>query len=353
MAKILIVDDELATNVVLSKALARAGHQTRTAFTGKDALERLRAEPFDLVLTDLRMPQLDGFALLEQLQREELPARPPVIVVTAYHDRPTYKRASELGAVDFIGKPFELAELLLRVERALGRGPRGRGEGAGPTGERAAGGGAEQRDAAAAGAIAQAGTAAGDAEWVTARAVPPESYLHLDPGRFGQAAPARAAEPAPPPAEVPLGRRPWGARPAPAADLLEVAPEAGASAAAGGGAGSAGRPAAAGVDCAGTLGALALAELVRLLHLGRHSGRLTLHSEDEELQATVLVQQGEVVGARLVRAGSEQARGPEALRQLLGWRRGRFTLRLEPVAGQAEFGAPTSELLAEHFGREG
>src|SRR5258707_11043404 len=77
-----------------------------------------RAERFDLIITDLRMPEMDGFDLIRGVMA--LPEPPHVVMITAFGSIETAIRATKLGAYDYITKPFEIEELLLRVDNALG-----------------------------------------------------------------------------------------------------------------------------------------------------------------------------------------------------------------------------------------
>jgi two-component system response regulator AtoC len=120
MGRILVVDDEEGIRSFLAESLELDGHQIEEAASGEDALERLRAKSFDLVLTDLRMPGMGGMKLLETAQAEQ----PEVefIVLTAHGNVESAVQAMKLGAFDFIQKPVSgPAELRLLAARALER----------------------------------------------------------------------------------------------------------------------------------------------------------------------------------------------------------------------------------------
>src|SRR6185437_7174036 len=120
MAAVLAVDDNLDNLYVLERLLRAEGHVVRTASDGPTALTMARAETPDLVLLDLMMPGMDGFAVLERLQAEPTLSRVPVIMLTAAdHDPARIARAMSLGAHDYIVKPVEQVELLARVAAAL------------------------------------------------------------------------------------------------------------------------------------------------------------------------------------------------------------------------------------------
>lgn len=118
MARILIVDDEEKIRHILSIMLKIKGHLALEAADGRQALKVLDKEPVDVVITDLRMPEMDGFELLEEIKKSETPI--PVIVITAFATIESAVEAMKKGAVDYITKPFEENQILLAVEKALG-----------------------------------------------------------------------------------------------------------------------------------------------------------------------------------------------------------------------------------------
>ena len=117
MAHILVVDDEEGMREFLKVLLEREGHQVTAASDGAEALRLAREEPVDLVISDLRMPKLDGVGLLSGLR--ELDPYLPVIVITAYASVESAVSAMKLGAYDYIIKPFKVDELKLVVAKAL------------------------------------------------------------------------------------------------------------------------------------------------------------------------------------------------------------------------------------------
>jgi two-component system response regulator HydG len=116
-ATILIVEDDAAMRDLLREELADAGFEVKSAGSAAGGLELARAEPFDLVVTDLRMPEMDGFDLIRGVTA--LPVPPHVIMITAFGTIETAIRAVKLGAYDYITKPFEIEELLLVADKAL------------------------------------------------------------------------------------------------------------------------------------------------------------------------------------------------------------------------------------------
>ncbi|MBC7931364.1 MAG: sigma-54-dependent Fis family transcriptional regulator [Rubrivivax sp.] len=119
MANLLIVDDEPGMRQLLSHVFGRAGHTVRAAENGAKALELLRAEPADLIVSDVRMPDMNGIELLRKV-REFLPDV-SVVMMTAFATVETAREAFKLGADDFIQKPFDVDELKLIVEKGLER----------------------------------------------------------------------------------------------------------------------------------------------------------------------------------------------------------------------------------------
>jgi DNA-binding NtrC family response regulator len=114
---ILVVEDDDAMRELLAEELGDAGYVVRSAPNASLGLDLARAETVDLVVTDLRMPEMDGFDLIRGVKA--LPAPPHVIMVTAFGSIETAIRAVKLGAYDYIIKPFEIDALLLAIDKAL------------------------------------------------------------------------------------------------------------------------------------------------------------------------------------------------------------------------------------------
>ena len=113
--KVLLVDDDHEVIAVLGDYLKDVGHDVAYAYDGQQGLDALGNEGFDVVVTDLRLPTLDGFQVLRKA-RESSPDT-DVIMITGYGDAPEAVRAIREGAVDFLTKPVRLAELLASMER--------------------------------------------------------------------------------------------------------------------------------------------------------------------------------------------------------------------------------------------
>ncbi|HEU0235125.1 MAG TPA: EAL domain-containing response regulator [Candidatus Limnocylindrales bacterium] len=119
-AHILVVDDEAANVYLLVRLLTRAGYRAAAGTSDpRDALVRVERDDPDLLLLDLHMPDLDGYAVLEAVRSREGAGFLPVIVLTGDIDAETRRRALSLGATDFLTKPFDLDEVVLRARNLL------------------------------------------------------------------------------------------------------------------------------------------------------------------------------------------------------------------------------------------
>lgn len=116
MARILIAEDEPAINNLIFRNISLVGHAAKQAFDGESALAMAQSEPFDLILLDVMLPKRDGFSV-----KAELPPEQPVIFVTAKSSLSNRLQGLGLGADDYIVKPFEILELLARMEAVLRR----------------------------------------------------------------------------------------------------------------------------------------------------------------------------------------------------------------------------------------
>ena len=117
MAKILIVDDDTTFCIMLRKWLEKRGFEVDTAFSYKDAVKQLDKAGFDLVLTDLRLPDKDGIDLLRVI-KEKTPET-QVLLMTGYADIQTAVTAIKLGAFDYVAKPVIPDEILKKLQEAL------------------------------------------------------------------------------------------------------------------------------------------------------------------------------------------------------------------------------------------
>ncbi len=117
MANLLIVDDEQSYRQLLSLVFEGEGHTVRTANNGREGVEMIRAEPADLIVSDVRMPDMDGIEMLREI-RETFPEI-GIVFMTAFASVETAREAFKLGADDFIQKPFDVEELKLIVKKTL------------------------------------------------------------------------------------------------------------------------------------------------------------------------------------------------------------------------------------------
>ncbi|MFP9115614.1 sigma-54-dependent transcriptional regulator [Flavobacterium sp. RHBU_3] len=116
-AKILVVDDDTAFCVMLKTFLQKKGYNAENAFTGVQAMELLKEGEYDVVLTDIRLPDTDGMQLLKYIRENSLKAT--VILMTGYTDIKTAVNAMKLGALDYVGKPINPEEILHLIGQAL------------------------------------------------------------------------------------------------------------------------------------------------------------------------------------------------------------------------------------------
>ncbi len=116
---VLVVDDESMLRRLLEKVLKKEGYNVHLAPSAKDALDILRDNTVDIMISDIRMPEMDGFALLKAVKADYPDVG--IIMMTGYADAYTVKDALLLGADDYITKPFKSAEICMIVERAYWR----------------------------------------------------------------------------------------------------------------------------------------------------------------------------------------------------------------------------------------
>lgn len=118
---LLIIEDDLDTSEMLRVYFEAQGYRVITAASGREGLDKCRADPPNLILLDVRLPDLDGFEVGQHLQEDIRTSRLPVIFVTERRGRDDRIAGLKLGAIDYITKPFDVQELRLRVRNALRR----------------------------------------------------------------------------------------------------------------------------------------------------------------------------------------------------------------------------------------
>jgi two-component system, OmpR family, alkaline phosphatase synthesis response regulator PhoP len=119
--RLLLIEDEPGLVLTLRDRLSREGYAIETSSDGESGLERAAREPFDLVLLDVMLPRLNGFDVLRELRKRG--AEMPVIMLTAKGQVVDKVVGLKLGADDYVTKPFEMVELLARIEAKLRRAP--------------------------------------------------------------------------------------------------------------------------------------------------------------------------------------------------------------------------------------
>lgn len=117
--RLLVVDDNKVNRLLLVRGLEQQGHNVAFAENGRQALERLRGEPFDLVLLDIEMPEMDGFQVLEELLHDPRLRDIPVIMVSAMEELDGVVKCIEMGAEDYLTKPPNPVLLRARVNASL------------------------------------------------------------------------------------------------------------------------------------------------------------------------------------------------------------------------------------------
>lgn len=120
-ARILIVEDEQSIAEVLEYNLTREGFTVELEYRGDTALEAIRTQPLDLILLDLMLPGLDGLEVCRLIKRDPLTAQIPLVILTAKGEEVDRIVGLELGADDYISKPFSPREVVLRVKAVLRR----------------------------------------------------------------------------------------------------------------------------------------------------------------------------------------------------------------------------------------
>ena len=117
--RILVVDDEEIIRNLLYDTLSNTGYKVKTAKDGQEAIAQIENEPFEIVITDLKMPVMVGMELLQRVQK----INPDicVLIITAYSMVESAVSAMKLGAYDYICKPFELEEMKIIIKKAVER----------------------------------------------------------------------------------------------------------------------------------------------------------------------------------------------------------------------------------------
>jgi CheY-like chemotaxis protein len=124
MAKsILVIDDEELVAVSLKRLLKKEGYNVAVAGNGKEAIDEVKESDFDLIISDVRMPEMDGIEIIKQIRSclEKSNKKPvPEILITGYADSDKYEEALGLKVTEYLYKPFDNAELLRVVKKTIG-----------------------------------------------------------------------------------------------------------------------------------------------------------------------------------------------------------------------------------------
>jgi two-component system cell cycle response regulator len=118
---VLVADDDAVNRLLLGHSLERDGHRVRAVGNGLEALEALGDEAFDCVLLDVLMPGMDGYQVLERIRSEPKLRHTPVIMISALEDVESVVRCIEMGAEDYLPKPFDPVLLRARINAGLAR----------------------------------------------------------------------------------------------------------------------------------------------------------------------------------------------------------------------------------------
>lgn len=120
---ILSVDDEPDVTALVRFHFSKAGYEVLTAASGREAIETIRCRHPDLVLVDLMLPDIDGLGLCEIIRQNSATAAIPIVILTSWATEEARQAGLELGAIDYVTKPFSPRDLVDRVARLLGRRP--------------------------------------------------------------------------------------------------------------------------------------------------------------------------------------------------------------------------------------
>jgi two-component system response regulator PilR (NtrC family) len=119
MARILVVDDDESIRDVLTESITSLGHEVNTAVDGLDGVAQYKSGEYDVVITDLKMPRMDGLELLQEIKKYRKDTI--ILVITGYPTIDSSVQAIKMGAYDYITKPFRIEELEIVINNALER----------------------------------------------------------------------------------------------------------------------------------------------------------------------------------------------------------------------------------------
>lgn len=119
VSRILVVDDEMPNRKVMDAILQHAGYASSLAVNGREALERVREDPPDLIFLDVMMPEMDGYEVCRRIKNDPATRHIPIVIITALSDKESKIQGLNAGANDFLGKPVDAAELITRTKNLL------------------------------------------------------------------------------------------------------------------------------------------------------------------------------------------------------------------------------------------
>ena len=122
MARVLLCDDELMNRKVASKILKKEGFEVIEAVNGQEAIEILKSNKIELILMDLMMPVMDGYEATKIIKEDKMFSHIPLIIISALSDREAITKGLKFGANEYISKPFDITEFILRVKNAIRMG---------------------------------------------------------------------------------------------------------------------------------------------------------------------------------------------------------------------------------------
>lgn len=122
MARVMAVDDDPVIRGLLEVNLEMEGHEVTTAVDGRDALDKVHADPPDLILLDVMMPNMDGWQVAARLKRDPATRGIPLVFLTARAMEADVRKGTDIGVESYVTKPFDPIELMRLVERLLRAG---------------------------------------------------------------------------------------------------------------------------------------------------------------------------------------------------------------------------------------
>jgi len=120
---ILVIDDEELVTLSLKRLLKKEGYDVTVAVNGREAMQKIKEADFDLVISDVRIPEMDGIEIIKQIRTflRKADKKPvPEILITGYADQDKYEEALGLKVTEYLYKPFDNVELLRLVKKAIG-----------------------------------------------------------------------------------------------------------------------------------------------------------------------------------------------------------------------------------------